>query len=319
MRLLGILASSAVAVLAGRLPAQAPPAQAAPQAAPKPAAVVNGETIPMSEVEAVLALQPPTPTPMTEAQKRELRQNALNMLLEDRLLRQFLAKNAPAVQPADVEKEVVELREALKKEKPPMTLEDFLKTSGQTEAQLRDDIASHLQWRAYVLPRLPEPAVKNYYDANKVFFDKVFVRASHILIRLAPNATPADRQAAAQKLQAIRQEILAGKLKFEDAAKAYSDCPSKTNGGDIGPFPYKFAVLEPFAKAAFALKVGELTDLVQTDYGLHVIKVTDRKPGEASDFEKIKNEVREVCEKELWDSILLQSRRVAAIKIHLEP
>jgi len=317
MRLLGILASSAVAVLAGRLPAQAPPAQAAPQAAPKPAAVVNGETIPMSEVEAVLALQPPTPTLMTEAQKRELRQNALNMLLEDRLLRQFLAKNAPAVQPADVEKEVVELREALKKEKPPMTLEDFLKTSGQTEAQLRADIASHLQWRAYVLPRLPEPAVKNYYDANKVFFDKVFVRASHILIRLAPNATPADRQAAAQKLQAIRQEILAGKLKFEDAAKAYSDCPSKTNGGDIGPFPYKFAVLEPFAKAAFAMKVGDISDIVATDFGLHLIKVTNRDNGTPSNFEQIKDQVREMCAQEMRGMIVAEQRRAGNIQTYL--
>src|SRR5262249_15373551 len=118
---------------------------------------------------------------------------------------------------------------------------------------------------------------------------------------------------------ALRQEIVAGKIDFAEAAKKHSDCPSKKDGGDIGFFPYKFMVLEPFAKAAFALKVGELTDLVQTDYGLHLIKGTDRKPGEPSNFEKIQKEVREVCEKELWDSILAQSRRVAAIKITLEP
>jgi peptidyl-prolyl cis-trans isomerase C len=316
MRLLGILASSAVAVLAGRLPAQAP-VQAPAQAAPKPAAVVNGEAIPLAEVEAVLALQPPSATPMPEAQKQEMRRNALNMLIEDRLLRQFLAKNAPPIQPAEIEKEVVDLREALKKEKQPMTLEDFLKTSGQTEAQLRADIASHLQWRAYVLPRLPEPTVKNYYDTNKVFFDKVFVRASHILIRLAPNAAPAERQAATQKLQAIRQEILAGKLKFEDAAKTYSDCPSKTNGGDIGPFPYKFAVLEPFAKAAFAMNIGDVSDIVATDFGLHLIKVTNRDKGTPSDFNQIKDQVREMCAQEMRGTIVAEQRRVGRIEIYL--
>jgi parvulin-like peptidyl-prolyl isomerase len=317
MRWLGILAGSAVAVLAGRLPAQAPPAQAAPQAAAKPAAVVNGEAIPLSEIEAVLALQPPTPTPMSEAQKRDMRHNALNMLVEDRLLRQFLAKNAPPVQPTEVEKEVNDLRDALKKEKQPMTLEEFLKTSGQTEAQLRADIGSHLQWRAYVLPRLPEPTIKNYYDTNKVFFDKVFVRASHILIRLPANATPADRQAAAQKLQAIRQEIVSGKVAFEVAAKQYSDCPSKVNGGDIGPFPYKFAVLEPFAKAAFAMKVNDISDIVVTDFGLHLIKVTNRDNGTPSNFDQIKDQVREMCAQEMRGMILAEQRRTGNIQVFL--
>src|SRR5439155_5908089 len=122
-----------------------------------------------------------------------------------------------------------------------------------------------------------------YYDANKVFFDKVFVRASHILLKIAPNAAPAERQAATAKLQAIRQQILAGKLDFAKAAQQYSDCPSKTNGGDIGPFPYKFAVLEPFARAAFAMKVNDVSDVVATDFGLHLIKVTNRDNGTPSE------------------------------------
>jgi parvulin-like peptidyl-prolyl isomerase len=314
MRILGIVASSALAVLAGRAPAQAPA-----QAAPKPAAVVNGEAIQMADLEGVLAMQPPPATPLTEAQKRELRQQALNMLVEDRLLRQFLAKNAPPVQPAEVEKEVAELREALKKDKQhPMTLEEFLKQTGQTDAQLRGDIGSHLQWRSYVLPKLPDATLKAYYDANKVFFDKVFVRASHILVRVAPNAPPAERQAALAKIQAIRQEVLGSKVTFEAAAEKYSDCPSgKASKGDIGPFPYKFAVLEPFAKAAFSMKVGDISDVVATDFGLHLIKVTNRDNGTPSDFGQLKDQVKEICAQEMRQSIVAEQRRVGSIQVFL--
>ena len=64
-------------------------------------------------------------------------------------------------------------------------------------------------------------------------------------------ATVADLRRVESELETIRQEIVAGKLDFGEAAKKYSDCPSKDKGGDIGPFPYKFVVVEPFARAAW--------------------------------------------------------------------
>src|SRR5262249_46642442 len=153
-----------------------------------------------------------------------------------------------------------ELRDALKKKT--MTLDQFLREGKQTEEQFRQDLAARIQWKHYLGTRFTDVQAKNYYDANKVFFDKVFVRASHILVKLAPTATAAEKQTARAKLETIRQEISAGKLDFAEAAKKYSDCPSKDKGGDIGPFPYKFVVVEPFAKAAFAMKKGDVSDIV---------------------------------------------------------
>src|SRR5574341_75276 len=71
----------------------------------KPAAIVNGEAIPMAEVKAILDVRP-LPLVPNEAQKREMRQAALDMLIEDVLMRQFLRKNAPPPNPADIEKEL---------------------------------------------------------------------------------------------------------------------------------------------------------------------------------------------------------------------
>src|SRR5207253_8677424 len=136
-------------------------------------------------------------------------------------------------------------------------------------------------------------------EANKVLFDKVFVRASHILVKIGPTAPAAEKQNARAKLETVRQEIVAGKLDFAEAAKKYSDCPSKDKGGDIGPFPYKFVVVEPFAKAAFAMKKGDVSDIVATDFGLHLIKVTDRTQNETTSFESVKESVRDVMAQDM--------------------
>jgi len=312
--LLGLAGAAVLALAAGRAPAQAPAAPAAKAPAP-PAAVVNGEAILMAELTAVLNQQPPPPNPLTDAQKKELARAALDMLIDDLLMRQFLRANAPAIPPAEVAKQLAELKDGLAKKN--QKFEDFLKENGQTEQQIALEIAARLQWASYAKSRLPDDAIKKYYDANKYFFDKVAVRASHILLKVPPTAKEEEVKAAQARLEALRQELVAGKLDFAEAAKKHSDCPSKKDGGDIGFFPYKFVVLEPFAKAAFALKVGEVSGVVQTDYGLHLIKATDRNNGEASNFDRIKEEVREVAAQEIQASLLDAQRRTAKIQVNL--
>lgn len=89
------------------------------------------------------------------------------------------------------------------------------------------------------------------------------VKASHILVETKEEA---DK---------VKEEILAGKP-FEDAAEEYSLCPSSQNGGDLGFFGRNVMVPE-FDHAAFDLKVGELSDPVQTNFGWHLILVTDKQ------------------------------------------
>src|SRR5207244_7978836 len=181
-------------------------------------------------------------------------------------------------------------------------------------------VAARVQWKHYLGARFPEAETKSYYEANKVLFDKVFVRASHILVKVGPTAPAADKQNARARLETLRQEILAGKLDFGEAAKKYSDCPSKEKGGDIGQFPYKFVVVEPIAKAAFSMKKGDVSDIVVTDFGLHLIKVTDRAQSESTTFEGVKDSVREVIaqDMDLYQNILAEQRKGAKIEVHLQ-
>jgi parvulin-like peptidyl-prolyl isomerase len=245
---------------------------------------------------------------------------ALDMIIEDVLMRQFLKKTVAAAKPADIDKELATLKDALGKQKPAKTIQEFLKEGGQTEEQLKGDIAARLMWKNYLEQKLPDATIKVYYDTNKLFFDKVMVKASHILVKVKVDATPAEKQAAQARIQAIRQEIVAGKIKFEDAAQKYSDCPSKTKGGDIGFFPYKFAVVEPFAKVAFSTPKDQISDIVATDFGMHIIKVTARTDGEPSDFQKIKDAVREIYaqDMDLYQSVLTEQRKAAKIEIFVK-
>jgi peptidyl-prolyl cis-trans isomerase C len=286
-----------------------------PQPGSKTAAVVDGTPIKMAEVESILKKAGPTATTLTDAQRKQLQLEAVGMLIDDLLMEKFLRQHASRIDPAEVNKKFAELTTSLKQQG--KTMEDFYKESGQNEMQVRTNLVNMLQWAAYVKEHLTEAEIKRYYDQNREFFDRVSVRASHIVLRAPAGISAGEREQARARLQALRQEIVGGKLDFADAAKKYSQCTSAPEGGDIGYFPRKLAVEEPFAKAAFALKVGEVSDVVETDYGLHLIKVTDRKPGQPSDYGKVKDEVRELCIEEMRLAVLAQQRKTAHIEINL--
>lgn len=316
----GLAGVAGLILLASGTLAQAP-ATAPAQPAGKPAAVVNGEPIPLADVERLtdmllqekFKVQPPT-----EAQRKQVRREVLSMLINDVLMRQFVRKHGPQVEPAEVDKQLAEFAANLQKQNPPRTLQDFCKETGQTEAQIRGSLTAMLQWAGYVKAHVTEDDLKRYYAESKEFFDQVAVRASHIVIRVAPDASEGERQAAQAKLQALRADLLAGKIEFAEAARQHSQCPSALQGGDIGYFSRKGMLDENFAKVAYSLKVGEISDLVQTDYGYHLIKVTDRKAGQPSDYEKIKDEVKDFYVEELRQRLLMQEHKAGKIEIHLQ-
>jgi peptidyl-prolyl cis-trans isomerase C len=303
------LGTGLVAVLVGTAALRA-------QTDAKPAAVVNGEAISADEIELVLKhAGPPPATPLTQQQKRQQQLEVLGMLIDDKLVEQYLRKQGAKVDPAEVDKQLAEMVKNLQQQN--KTLADFCRESGQSEADVRKNITLMLQWNEYVKGRYSDADVKRYYDDYKDFFDQVRVRASHIVIRVAGGSGDAEAQQVRQKLAGLRQEILAGKLDFAEAAKTHSQCPSAPNGGDIGFFTRKWMVDENFARTAFGLKVGDVSEVIQTDFGFHLIKVTGREPGQPSDFEKIKEEVKEFYVEELRMQLINQQRKAAQIEINI--
>jgi parvulin-like peptidyl-prolyl isomerase len=309
-RTCGIVAVLAAgAALAGQTSAQAP------AAAPKPAAVVNGTSISLAEVDAILKAQGPPPGESTDAKRRQAQMFIVGNLIDDALIQQFLTKNGYKADAADVNKQVSELEDGLKKNG--KSLADFCKDTGQSEARLRINAATFIQKSAYIKAHLTDADVKKFYDETRDFFDGNQVRVSHIMVKVAPNATDAERKDLHDRLLALRQQILDAKIAFADAAKKYSHSESASSGGDIGFFQRKGDVEESFARAAFKLDVGQISDVVATEFGLHLIKMTEKKPGKPTKFEDVKERAYDCCIFEMWEAILVQQRKAAKIEINL--
>jgi parvulin-like peptidyl-prolyl isomerase len=102
---------------------------------------------------------------------------------------------------------------------------------------------------------------------------------------------------------------------FSEAARKFSNCPSKEQGGDLGWFPRAGSMVEPFARAAFALKPHELSDVVITQFGQHLILATDRRAGKETKFEEVKDVVKEVYRDKLRESLCVQLRPRAKIVV----
>ncbi len=315
---LRILAGTLVlAGLVGGVSAQpaATPQAPAPPAADKPVAVVNGHPISKADFDLVWNQVPKGPVEPPAAYVKTMKMQAIGLLIDEVLRAQFLAQNVPAPTPAEVEKGMAKLVEDLQKEKPPKTLPEFCKESNITEVGLRKELIARLQWDTYANSRISDADLVKYYQENKDFFDNVTVKASHIVIRLPATTTPEDKAKARARLTEVRGQLLAKKLDFAQAARDHSMCPSAQKGGDIGFIPRKGLVEENFARAAFALQPGQISDVVETDFGLHLILVTERKPGQPSDLNKIKDGVRQIYMGELWLSILGQMRRTPGLRL----
>lgn len=136
-----------------------------------------------------------------------------------------------------------------------------------------------------------DEALEYYYNNSEKFETPEEVTASHIL--LAKDITQSEAYTnSVQKLSDIRTKIIAGELSFEEAALESSICPSKEGGGSLGTFR-RGQMIKEFEDAAFEQEIGEIGDIIETQYGYHIIKVSDHKyPGKIL-FEDEKNSIIE--------------------------
>jgi parvulin-like peptidyl-prolyl isomerase len=300
-----------------------PPAVATGARSPEQAVAVleGGQIIPLADLEAALRVGGSSVGPVPEPLRRQHQIEVLGRLIDSRLLRLFLEKEAPPVSNEEVERRLGEMQNGLNYQG--KSLEEFCHDTNQTLAQLRSAVADHLRWSKWATTRISDADLESYYRANKDYFDEVKVRASHVVIQVPQvptEAPPADKQRAeSEKARARaqllewRQQLLEGKTTLEELAKGHAGDPLPVVGGELGPFPRKW-FNEAFERIAFALPVGEVSDVVETEYGLHIIKVTERQAGNPSDFARIKEKVREALLEEKRQQILNEKRREVKIQ-----
>ncbi len=319
-------------------PATLPPATAAGTPAvavsakpePRPAGIaakVNGQEIP--EVAVYRALRQ---FPMEE---RDIaRKEILNHLVENYIIDQYLNALKMTAEPAEVDKLIDELKGELKKGNV-----DYAKQLDQmmlTEAEFRVEVTAQMKWDKFLKQQGTDAELKKLFDASPDVFDGSMVRARHILMTPGTEAAKVDE--AKKTLAAIKQTVEAEAKKTADAttgdlkakedarvkradelfsayAQKYSACPSKKNGGDLNYFPRVGAMVEPFAKSAFALQPFGMSEVVETEFGLHLIMCTAKKAGTPRKFEEVKEDVRGVYAVRLREAVVAQMKPRAKIEV----
>lgn len=171
-------------------------------------------------------------------------------------------------------------REPGVKEQLEMLLNNFLSTE-----YIRKEIISKIM--------VTEKDMEAYYKVNKdAFKTPELVSARHILIKAYQTASAEEKAKAREKAETLLKRIKAGEDFVKLAEEFSDDAGSKAKGGDLG-FSARGRLVPAFEQAAFSLKPGELSGIVETDFGYHIIRVDERKESVHEPFDKVKDKVYE--------------------------
>lgn len=234
-----------------------------------------------------------------------MRKQALENLINQQVLISEADKTGIAVTDDEVANKYKELSSEYPSED---KFKEQLAAIGLSEVLLRQEILMSLKIQKLIESVSPakEPTdeqISAYYNQNMDKFQmQEQVKASHILFTVKADDPPEKRTERREALVKLRNDISNG-ADFATVAKANSDCPSKDQGGDLGFFT-RGRMVKPFEDAAFQLKVGELSDIVETQFGYHIIKVTEHKDAQTVPIEQAKEQIKQMLNQEDRDKVI---------------
>ena len=290
---------------AAAVPANAPPgvpgapavAKPMPPQIPDVLARVNGEKIERWEFDnAVKRMEARAGGPVPPDKRDEVLRGVLDQLVAYHLLAQESRARKIAVPDADVDARLAEIRKSFPTEEAfkqgiaaqGLTL-DQLKAQAKTSLEVAKVIDTEVNSKVAV----QDPEVKTFYDSNLERFKQGdSVHAAHILIGMPQNPTPEQKTEARNKAAAVLKTVKAGG-DFATLARANSSDPaSAQNGGDLGFFP-KGQMTPAFEEAAFKLKPGTTSALVETPFGFHIIKAIERRGPRTAPFDEVSGQIKD--------------------------
>jgi parvulin-like peptidyl-prolyl isomerase len=263
-------------------------------------AVVNQEIITLSEVEKMIGHLKDEIEAGDRLEKRnrlnEFSRMALERLIEEKLIDQEAKRAGIKVTPKEVEGAIEEIKKrnsATQEE-----LEKALARDGLTLEAFKKEIEKKIlrtklvQWAVKVEPNVGEKELRDFYLKNSERYrTEESYRPGHILFKVPKEATPEEVREIRAKCQKVHEKLKKGE-DFGEMAILYSEDLSSKDRGDLGFFK-KGELLPAFEKEALRLKVGEVSHIVRTDFGFHIIKLLDRKGGDPLPYEEVKEKVRQ--------------------------
>ena len=285
------------------------------------AAVVNGVTISKDDFDRELdffikrANQRGQQVP--QAQMGMMKNEVLDSLIDRELLFQESEKKGIKINSKEVSDQFQKIQQRYSSKD---EFKKLLNEMGLTESDVQKQISRGMAIQQLIDKevgdkiKIGEEEVKSYYDANpQVFQQPEQVQASHILVKVDATATQAQKDEARKKIESVQKKAQKGE-DFATLAKTYSEGPSGPQGGDLGYFR-RGQMVKPFEEAAFNLKPNETSDIVETQFGYHLIKVVDKKPAQKIAYADVKERLSEHLKKQKMDSeanTYIQSLRSSA-------
>jgi peptidyl-prolyl cis-trans isomerase C len=257
--------------------------------------------------------------PIAEDDHEATYRQGIDTLVNTKLLLMYLARQKVVVPPERVDDELERLKQNLKTQG-----QDFataLLQSNKSIEDIRKTLEERARFSEYLRTRATDAELRKFVESHRDLFRGTQVRASHILISVAPKASEADKEKARQKLANIKKEIEAGTTSFAAAANKYSEDPANAGGagGDLDYFSLQTNIVEEFSDIAFKLKKGMISDPVETPFGFHLIHVTDRKEGKDPDFEQNKAYITNQFAADLQKEIVKAEKKQAKIDVKPMP
>lgn len=229
------------------------------------------------------------------AQVPVVRNQILESLINQELLYQSSQKNKIKIDQKTVDERYDSIKKRFKTEE---EFKDAISKMNVSEANIRTQLEKGLAIDELLKSKVvkdievTEEESRKYYDENPDQFKEAEqVKASHILIKVEPDANDDKKNEARKKIESVQ-----GKLKkgddFAAVAKEYSEGPSKSRGGDLGFFK-RGQMVKPFEEAAFSMEVEQVSGVVETQFGYHIIKVTEKKPASTATYPEVKDQLQQ--------------------------
>ncbi|MGE4488060.1 MAG: peptidylprolyl isomerase [Kiritimatiellales bacterium] len=260
---------------------------------------VNGQNITHGEVMQgvqmnMMQLSRQVPAQQLSQMAGQIYQNVQDTLIANILLTEAAGKSSLTVDDAAVDAEIEKIKSGAPEDS---SLEDALAENNIEFSEWKNNLREQMLVRKLVdektadVPEATATEVAEFYQQNLDSFKAPeSVTASHILVAFKPEDTDETKAAKKKEIEAIREQLVAGG-DFETIAKEKSDCPSGQRGGSLGSFTRGQMVPE-FENVAFSANVGDLSDVVETQFGYHLIKVTDHKQDSTRPLSEVKDQLQ---------------------------
>jgi peptidyl-prolyl cis-trans isomerase C len=272
------------------------PVKPMPAALPDVLARVNGEAVKKADLDRLIKnMELSANQPIPPERRDEILRKALDQLVTYAVLSQETRARKVTVTDAEIDGSLKQMQSQFPNE---AEFKKALTARGMTVEKLRADaridmsINRMMEAEVASAPAPTDAQVREFYDKNPdKFKQEEAVRASHILIPADEKADDATKKKARAEIDDILKQLKAG-ADFAELAKKHSKDGSAAQGGDLNFFG-KGQMVPAFDQVAFSLKPGEMSDVVTTPFGYHIIKVTERRAASTVPFDQVSPRIKE--------------------------